>query len=576
MCSSLTSLLAFHHIAKKATNIEDFQEFIDHAGLKEKEIFEGYKFFLKTIILFLLQNKFDPKVIEWNEDEILERAKIKGKNIRNVPNSCDMTIFLKNSFSISKKIWRSANWDSLKQNIADFKKKILNPLNALVEDLDKDKLETLTKKAMYDTFLFLNDTSYGTPKALLFVSLFLEAQKKRVKSDLKGYCVGLQFLWSKFLENHYETSELIKIDKVKTWKELDTFFGKIYETIIIPRNISEVDFESIDFGSKKVTRNMFKDVFSITVEKPEISDNEKFEIQLRWYPADVLDSKKMYSFNGTYAFIFLLLGLLNYQSELGWNPSADIIRFKHKLRKNQYRYSYGPLIRTGGGITDSSGWIIFPCVGNNFSGAGSRGWKICENVIKEQNKKFDLNTRDYSIEEKKFMQYLEKSHISDLSEKSRYFEDKIATGRGVFLELITYYILSLKKENKEIHWTGTEKDKIDIVYKNQKNEVYCIECKNSLNSLDLKNVEKKIKNKIKKTKKDPKYSHLFLNKTEIKTVFVFPEIRSDREEYKGGKIKEKKYKIWKLNEMLNWPEMHGKTDKIQNFLGMNKYNNCYD
>ncbi|QLH06004.1 hypothetical protein [Nitrosopumilus ureiphilus] len=83
-------------------NIEQHQEFL-----------EGYKYIQTVSYMYLINNliSFDP--FNLKDDEKLTRAEFMGKNINDIPNSCEKTTVLKNIWKQSKKIRRAKSFEDI-------------------------------------------------------------------------------------------------------------------------------------------------------------------------------------------------------------------------------------------------------------------------------------------------------------------------------------------------------------------------------------------------------------------------------------------------------------------------------
>lgn len=89
-----------------------------------------------------------------------------------------------------------------------------------------------------------------------------------------------------------------------------------------------------------------------------------------WYFVDVLDAKKMYSFNGHATFIKMLIGSIEVNRLNKNSDKLFVRRIKHPLSENKNDYSYALHSPAYGTLSDGSGWILFLDCCNDFSGSG--------------------------------------------------------------------------------------------------------------------------------------------------------------------------------------------------------------
>lgn len=463
---SIDEILAFLNILKIVSNLSNFEKWLrehHHIQNVNKNIFEGYKFFLQTVVRSLIYAIELDVSLDIQEDYAFHRARFKGINVEEIPNTCEKIIFIKNIWNLTRSLRKAKDWNEFKKS-AKWLEGLLKMFNKLYERatsrIKKDlALNALTK---FYTFIFLNDTHRGIPQGYILPSTIkISATSEYLQKVFKGYTFTLQYLWfillgkEKFckscvkalhraseiyskkseeyinievglLPEQKREKEIKKLSKLKEWYALDAFFGKIKDEIVEPLerelglNLTFEPLLTIEKTDKKIfskflSKERLKDPEYLTKRKKKKKDIKKWlDYKLLWYEVEVLDTQKLLVFNGVPAFISILLGSVQLQQD-----KVFIKVFKHPVKGvNGYDYSFGILIPVFGtsGLTDYSGWLIFFDCATDYSGFGGSLFvqaKVFIDKLKEDKK---IEIGEIIVDKKIFKEYLKERAVSSTFE----------------------------------------------------------------------------------------------------------------------------------------------------------------
>jgi len=522
VAKSLDELLATLNILKITTNVKDFEAWLKnyHDIELTDNIFEGYKFFVTTIIRVLDGAIESDTSLELNEDVVFFRARFKGIPIEEIPNTCEKTVFIKNLLSLTKPLRKSKSWKEIKNAIRN-----LNRLFELFDNLYKESKPTINIEkstalnilSKFYTLILLNDTQRGLPLGYYSAStLKANIGSKYLEKVFEGYVLTLQYLWFKLLSAEIFNNscvnslhEVLKTNNVEGWYALVEFYGKINGEIIEPLE----DELKMTLGIEpllvieKVDKNIFRHLLSKRgLDEPEYfkkrrkDDIKKWlDYKLLWYNVEVLSSTGSI-FSGVPAFIAILLGLTKLVKD-----KIFVKVFEHEVEGvNGYDYSYGILIPAFGslGITDYSGWLIFFDCATDYSGFGGSLYSWAKFWIDKLKKDNLIEVEEIEVDKNIFKEYLKERSVSsvfdmvvadriiDISKIKSEFEEL----KGYIFELIVYKWLTTKNFDKIRHNHFIDGEQIDVFYREGK-KIYLYECKVALHKDSLKDKLKQIKRK---------------------------------------------------------------------------------
>jgi len=506
--------------------LDEFREWLKKEYLIDsfENIFEGYKFFLDSAIRSLLNEIIYDSLLDFEEDFTFFRARFVGIRISKIPNTCEKILILKNINNYRRLIRKSVSIEDLMENLLQFKKYILIVFEKIYLDyveLSKDvhisKEFILTYNTMLYTLTYLNDTHRSYPMGYLVAILDNKITPKQLKNSFDGFKYSLQFVWYHLLGEKYYSGSLQNMHKAKTWRKLDSYFGKIQKEIMEPLE-NDLKINSIGIKLELLKGPISQDLLQHLLKKakdPELNEKETLYLTLLWYYVEFIDnSQYRFFFNGVPAFIALLPGLVVLKNKFSIDEKVLICRFIHpcKVRKgNDYSYALLNESRVGFGISDYSGWIIFFDCCDDYSESGHSEFEMAENIIKEYKDKNQIEIREMTISLDKFKKYLTTKTISNelqMTSKIRLIENALHESKGLALELITYYFLS-KKGFESVDWNiKFDNEQIDIILQTNQ-ECFLMECKLNPNNLNIDEEIQKLKLRLERFKTSKKKKGMF-------------------------------------------------------------------
>jgi len=456
-------------------NIEQHQEFL-----------EGYKYIQTVSYMYLINNliSFDP--FNLKDDEIITRAEFMGKNINDIPNSCEKTTVLKNIWKQSKRIRQAKSFEEIQNAETPKIVKIYESLREknIVANKQISKEESILAITKFNAYLLLVDTSFGMPRATRWASIFeIEESLTYLETVFNGYRYALEYLWfcllgpeefqRSFLRDLHRSDKIHFKDDSKTisiklgknvenstveeyeepeedrirreewdrvhgkWRTIDQFFGKMRSEMIHPLERKTGSLGGFDKGFVRL-ENFSKDQFEeLITEEPEdapymIKDDEeslkeRIKSDFLWYPISVLNSAKTFTFNGSFSFVAMLRGLVSILREQDNAAKVTVHVIKHPAYKveNGHDYSFGIRVGVGGFFSDSSGWLIFHDCATDYSGSGGQYLKMCMDEIEKHKQQDAVEIKEQIINSQLFEKFLADEGISMDYEKSRKVFEKM-------------------------------------------------------------------------------------------------------------------------------------------------------
>ena len=359
-------------------DVKAFKKWISefHSSKVENNHLPGYILAFNTLFRMLTSELERNISLGLTSDDVFDRATFRGISINKLPNTCEKAVLIRNLQYYFRDVSHSNSWDTLETVMQKLTGELLAPFNNIkeVSSVNKDypvrEIETaVTYSSMFQTYIFLNDTSRGIPHGYLPAML----DDQDYDSDLRylavktlgnaflGYKYAVQFLWYQLLGDKFWNSVVNDIHKTNDWDSFDRYFNKIQSEIIEPLEKSTRGVMGYD-SFILVDRNPRSYLEGLLEKKiPEISlpVEENLRRAFLWYPIQLVDSSD-YSFSGAPAFIPLLMGMIQIKRRSKDKSKAKVIRIVHgEAEEHRRSYSYAVLTELSGYITDSSGWSLF-------------------------------------------------------------------------------------------------------------------------------------------------------------------------------------------------------------------------
>ena len=586
--NDLSQIFAINHIFH-LVNYREIGNYLSKNNIKRTEdLFEGYRFFIKTISRGLLDTLSRSPSLHLDSNLTFDRALNRGIPLDKIRNTCQKVTFLKNLYKQLQFAWKSSDSETLETNLGNIQKIVLQSIDSLLTNnvsIAKEYAKYGTEKVIRRlkinyVLVFLNDTRHhGTPLGYYFSlssKRFLEEQyAQRV---FNGYKLTLFYLWQKLLsEESVQSSQLIEaIANAKNWDELD-------ETFEIARDLeAEIEKEfHLNFGFEKyfkvvkpINASIWDKKLFDKVPEPMLSKEENLQQELLWYPVQAMSGM---IFNGVATFARLLVGDVRLKRALN-NPDKTIIaRFIHPLEyptaENQHDYTYAIVVDAFGTIADYSGWMVFYDCCGDYSGFAGSEHQFSEMVIKQLLP--NLEVKDLTMSKKELLEYLElfsgnlndeyetinvkipvegeikkqKEVLRSLSSTATiaHQNTKIQAYKGYLLELLAYYYLA---EKPFIRWRYRNQkilgdDEIDIIARDEKKALLLISCMSSYAGTKVQKLVDQ--SKLVETKKDL-FVKEFGEYESVKKIVFLPEdpTTAQREESKKCNVA-----LFSLKRLLN-------------------------
>lgn len=386
-------------------------------------LISGYKLLFETLFRMLISNIEENISLDLSSDEIFNRASFRGISIYRLSNTCEKTIIIKNIAEKAKGIFNSFSWEQLITAMNLFYEQVIAELVKISEISNVNNafrapdIHTAIKYcSIFQVYIFLNDTSRGIPHgytvAMLedFDGTYLKRRQtvKNIDDNFFGYVYGVQYIWSKLLENEFNESIVKNIHFSRDWDSFDKYFEKIREAIILP--IEKSSGVSLAFDNmillKGNAKIFFENLLSdITWEEP-LGEKETLLQKFLWYPIQLLDGSEN-EFSGIPTLIPLLMGNIQLRRRRGTEKStAKVIRIIHGKESDHRRdYSYAVLVELGGYISDASGWMLFyDCCSD--AGSTSGLYRDIEILLDRYRKYGFIEISSVRIEKRKFVFFI--------------------------------------------------------------------------------------------------------------------------------------------------------------------------
>lgn len=359
-------------------DVDDFKKWISefHSSKVVNNHLPGYKLVFNTLFRMLTSEIERNISLGLTSDDVFDRAIFRGISINKLPNTCEKAVLIRNLQYYFNNVIHSNSWANLETALQRLSVEVLSPFNDVkqVSSLNKNcpvrELETaVTYSSMFQTYIFLNDTSRGIPHGYLPAMLndqeadfgFQYSAARKLGNAFWGYKYAVQFIWYQLLQDKFKNSVVSDINKTNDWDSFDKYFDKIKLGIIEPIEKSTggvMGYDSfilIDSSPKR----FFEGLLEKKIPELPLSKEENFQRLFLWYPIQLVDSSD-YSFSGAPAFIQLLMGMIQIKRRSKDKSKAKIVRIIHGgVEKHRRSYSYAILVELSGYISDSSGWLLF-------------------------------------------------------------------------------------------------------------------------------------------------------------------------------------------------------------------------
>lgn len=273
-----------------------------------------------------------------------------------------------------------------------------------------------------------------------------------LKDYLKGYLIGLNILYDKWLEQQETKMEISsRLKTIKDWEDLYRFGRYVIDSVIGDANFG---FKTKLFQTRiSLEKLPLNPPCSTLLSKETIDNKNELNIVFRKRPLRVIPEDYIYP-NNIVLFFYILLGAIQ-MYKLGRRDKPELIELESKDQE-RHKYSYALYIPTGWATWNSSEWVVF----NNLFFEGER--KELDSFL-EMNSDY-ICVMKYLIHSRLLEEYLQENDPVYSSKKK--LAERVKDYKGLLGELLAVYFLhkSFDAVNLDFHINLTKggKDETDI------------------------------------------------------------------------------------------------------------------
>lgn len=537
-------------------NIGDFQRWMNqyhkiNIKKSEKQLYKGLHYILRSILKNLLDGIIEEKTLQIRGDRSSyyignfksnideNHGSIGRVSLNDIKHDDEKSKLLNKIRALIKPIFKSKKFDQLDRELKKFNDsieifyEILDNDLALIPETNPNNLKDYLKIAMIN-FLswFHNIHRMTSPVSSLTHVLEGESDPKYMRLVFEGYKYGIQFLWSKLLApEHFQAIKIKFLHKAEElfpeerpfpleqviieqrfknneslnkticqWKSFDKFYNIVHREIIKPLN-SKFSFDSINWAmeDKIIFNKPIKDVrskiityFPEIIKKNEggiimINNFEELQKEFNYLPVRIMHTNYTDDFEGTPLLLRILLGYKEaerlYYSDYDKNEKIKVKRIIHP-RADTRDHSYAVLI-------DGKGWIIFYSIGLN-TGRSLYYVNLVEDLLERLMNQDLLILDTIQVDEMILIKNYSPETLKqyNLQQQGDLFLSYL---KGVFFELVSYYVFNQIKDFSHIEWgeiiNGKDDSReLDLILKTKEGLLRFIECKIDLHDKNVKEI----------------------------------------------------------------------------------------
>jgi len=474
----LDKLYSFLSILKIVSKTDNFRSWLReyHHLESDEHLFKGYQFFVDVVISNIIDGVEINHAFGLEEDYTLFRAGFHGMMLDDIPTSCEKTRLLKNLWFHYRSLRKCQNYRQISKRLnkknepvfsifdSIFNSSIFSPNGITVEQI-------LLKETILNALVYLNDTSRGRPNAYPgpLISSFVD--ENNYCQVFPGYLYTLQYLWYNLLnredflkssisqmhnavelfdfedteEDYLQDFDPVEKEVYFNWQALDSFFAKINKEIVEKKEYK--CYPGLLF-KKEFSNSCLNTLMNLVkIQEPKFlkfysnrADLEKrLDSFFYWHDIDVLDTNKIHVFNGASAFISVLIGEVEKYGIFHIEDTVIVARIKHPVSYKKNDLSYAILLRSGGIITDTSGWLIFLDCGTDYSGTGGYLTHQIETFLTKYERDKKIQIQEISISSDDFLQYLKQKRLPSKIRDIQNETDEIIRLTGIDTTQFLFY-----------------------------------------------------------------------------------------------------------------------------------------
>lgn len=406
--------LGLHYSLSTLSDLDSYTEWVQESQEEPIEDYlDGYRILVRAC-LQSFQERLTTSHGNFNIDTNLEfrRARAEIADIDSLRANSEAANLLKYIDRIDGQIYSAHNIEYLNKSLLNLREQLLMPFEAVFDEygtVDAQVPEKEIKKylACHSLVTYANDTTRGYPMGFQYGWLDNRNNLEELDENFEAYRDSLFWAYS-ILEPKVGNIKTLEdsLLNVKDWQELDSQFKTAREALLKP-------FED-QYGRRR--QDMFKLELSekpTSVEPllsgapdPVVNQGKQLDRLFLWDPAskanDVLAGSEP-------AGIFMVLsGLRKMRERADIDVPIQFRRFKHPVGPgNDYSYA---VETTGWGLEETGslrGWVVFTHAATDYSGGGSRQYRITESHVGELESRDVVEIEEMTLDEDLLIKYLD-------------------------------------------------------------------------------------------------------------------------------------------------------------------------
>lgn len=439
---SVTKLIGSALLLEETSNYEDFLAWGDENDhiQSSDDILAGYRLLSRSAFQTLGYSYLNQNdVVEIEKDYLFEKSLRELGDIDKVQSNCEAAALSRKINQHNRQIALSTTIEELQQRVDNAAEQFAKPLTKQLTDNVRVVPESLnatqasTWAAAEQCFTFLVDQRGNLPW-VMYVSNYdiLLSDRSELDAGIRGYSLGLEFLWRLFAERlQIDGSLFDAMHRIDDWKQIrNEYYGKLQSEFFQPFKekhgvtLGDSPLRLIEQIPQETLTPLFADD-----RVPVIGKEEQLKQLLLWEHAERLDQ---HGLDKGALFVSIVEGIARIRQQLDTDEPVFVRRFVHPDPDvNGNNFSYAVRIDTPHllGSNGMRGWATFVRIGTDYSGYGTSQYKRTEKRLSTLVSESLVEIEEMRIEEGRFEKLLDENHdtispeaevASQLKRKSRY------------------------------------------------------------------------------------------------------------------------------------------------------------
>ncbi|WP_049970801.1 AlbA family DNA-binding domain-containing protein [Haladaptatus cibarius] len=467
---SVTKLIGSATLFQEASNYNRFlawsEENHDIQGLAE--VLSGYRILTRSSLHVLGYSYLQQSgPIEIEKDYHFLKSLRELGNIDKVQSDCEAAALSRNINQHNRQVALATSPEELKERLDQATEELAQPLtqqlpgniHTVSDTLDMNQAATWA--AAKQCFTYLVDQRENMPWGLYSSDFdILLSNQAELDAGIRGYTLGLEFLWRRFAERlQIDDSLFDGLHQIKEWEQIDKqYYGELQNKFFQP--FSERHDVELGDSPLRLTEPISKEVLAHLFADdriPVIGKEEQLKQLLLWEHAKRLDQ---HSLDKGALFISIVEGIARIREQLDTDEPVFVRRFVHPdpdVDGNNFSYAVRvdhPHLLGSHGMR---GWATFVRLGTDYSGYGSTQYELTEKRLEMLLSDDLVEIEEMGIPEQQFKKLLKKNHGTNLPSIEEHEQVK---REPRYAGLTIEEILSGESERVEFKRQFTDPDKM--------------------------------------------------------------------------------------------------------------------